>query len=206
MFGSEKRKRLQTAVRLIIDAGQSTSQWYQHEESLQWNQAQLWVTFCGTISTFASLIAIESISAPQDKRNREFFKSLEDALFAIYNEYSKLHMVSLRACIPLESERVVVRNTFNISDNTQMRMDTILGVIFPIRLQVYQKDLIQGYASERIHAPYDYLAMRLAAHLTGIETPVSLVGHTAHELGIMSYGSALTPLFEFGSAYINQRG
>lgn len=206
MFGSKKQKRLQDAFRLIIHAGQSTAQCYQHEKSLQWHAAQEWVTFCGTISAFASLIAIESISAPQDKGNRDFFKSIEDALFSVYSQYSKPHMVSLRACIPLGSERAIVRNTFNIPDNTQMKMDTILGVIFPIRLQVYQTDLIQGYATQRIHAPYDYLAMRLASQITGIETPASLVGRTAHELGIMTYGSALSPLFDFGSAYIKQRG
>jgi hypothetical protein len=91
-------------------------------------------------------------------------------------------------------------------------MDAILGVIFPGRSLLYQNDMVDGQAdvvsgqaSKNVGAPFCYIAMHLASHLTGIETPDSLVGHNAGEFGISTYGSAMLPISEFGTAYLSQR-
>lgn len=83
-------------------------------------------------------------------------------------------------------------------------MDMILGVIFPERLARYQVDWADGFTSRSGCGPAVYAAMRLTADLTGVVTPNSLVGHTADELGLMSFGSALVVLTDFVASYISE--
>ena len=45
--------------------------------------------------------------------------------------------------------------------------------------------------------------MRLAADITGITTPASLVGKTAADLGIEKYGSASITLTQFVRSYLD---
>lgn len=189
---------------MIAQAGADTSQWFQHEESLQWAPAKMWTMFCGTIPAFAFVILYEQTQRGSDAEKQEFFKSLEDALFVFYKEYSK-KIAPLRGCVPNPAERRKVTEMYNVEDDINMGMDTILGIIFPGRLHQYQSDLAAGMTSSGPHAPFEYAAMRLAADLTGVPAPKSLAGQSAEELGIMACGTAIIPLIEFGSAYIQNR-
>ena len=96
---------------------------------------------------------------------------------------------------------------FECCPDTHFSPDTILGIILPHRLATYQKDwksglfrVVEGHRD--IYFP-DYAAMRLAADLTGITTPPSLVGHIAADFGIEKYGSASIVLTQFCESYMN---
>ena len=106
-----------------------------------------------------------------------------------------------------ESELWSVCKAFNTEPDVEMSSDTILGVIFPNRLTNYQKDwgsgILRCFSGHKDINISDYAAMRLAADLTGIVTPPSLVGHIAADLGIEKYGSASIVLTEFASSYLD---
>jgi len=189
---------------MIAQAGAETSMWFNENESLQWAPAKMWTMFCGTIPAFAFVIMYEQSQRGTESEKQEFFKSLEDALFVFYKEYSK-KVAPLRECVPNAAERSKVCDMYNVDDDINMGMDTILGIIFPGRLHQYQSDLAASIASASVHAPFEYAAMRLAADLTGVPTPKSLVGQSAEELGILAYGDAIIPLIEFGNAYTQNR-
>ena len=83
----------------------------------------------------------------------------------------------------------------------------ILGIILPNRLSKYQEDwkypILRLAEGQRDLDMTCYVAMRLAADLTGIVTPESLVGHVAADLGIEKYGMAYLALTSFATSYMN---
>ena len=109
--------------------------------------------------------------------------------------------VRVRDALPLRSERSMFCNAHPATEDTKVRMSMLLGIIFSNRSKNYQRDWAAGWISNGVHAPAEYAAMRLAADLTGIETPDSLQGFTAEQLAIESYGSALDPLISFAAEY-----
>jgi len=206
MFGFGNRNKGEDAIPLIINAGKDVSAWFMHEDTLQWEHANLWTAMCGTIPAFACVIVHEIHKSGEKTlslNQRDFFKSIENYLFKVYKLDADSFVMPIRTCLPLLYERQEVCKDFGVTEDTLVTMAMIMGIIFPNRLRRYQRDWVAGFSSNSIHAPAEYAAMRLAADLTGIETPESLVGHNATDLGIMSYGSALTPLLEFASAYLH---
>ncbi len=227
MFGLRNQNRLDRVMQIIAAAGQATCDWFQQDDCCKFPNGERWISFCGTIPAFAYVIAHEAIikgraelSTPEQ---RDFFKSIEDALFTLYEKDEGDHMVPIRQCLLLESERTAVIQAlqFHPDDpDDEVTLDTmvtpamILGIILPNRLSNYQKDWISGFAplvakamSGRHDFSYseihfsDYAAMRFAADLTGIVTPSSLVGHKALHLGIEAYPRANMVLAGFISAY-----
>jgi len=205
MFGfQKKRKRLGVTISLITGGGHEVSTRFKDEKYLQWEHAQLWTSFCGTIPALAFVITHELFknSSPSLKMAQHaFISATEEALFNIYRQYAKGKTVRIRDCLPLASERLEVCRTCGTSEDTYVTMDMILGIIFPKRLHNYQIDWAAGFTSGRLDALTPYSAMRLAADISGVQTPQSLVGKTARELGITGYDLALSALIEFVSAY-----
>jgi hypothetical protein len=82
-------------------------------------------------------------------------------------------------------------------------MDMVLGIILPKRLSNYQKDWGSALFDLQRVTVAEYAAMRLAADLTGVPTPASLVGQSVATLGIGdSYGPAFRALTEFATGYL----
>jgi hypothetical protein len=103
--------------------------------------------------------------------------------------------------LALQSERDAFCDAYNLIDEELATFGTLLPFVFPKRLRRYQWDWFYGFRSDNVHAPMEYAAMRLAADLTGIETPECIDGMTAMELGVKEYASALMPISEFISRY-----
>jgi hypothetical protein len=200
--------KLELALKSIGQAGRNTQQWFQHEDSLQWEHAQRWCLFSGTISAFAFVVTFESFLGQATTLSAEqiiFFKSIENMLFNLYREDSDEYTVQLCQCLPLMTERREVCDTFDIKEDTYVTMDLILGIIFPRRSHRYQMDWATGFPpSKGFDGIAEYAAMRLAADLMGVETTGSLAGTTAAELGIVQYGGALVALTDFASSYMKE--
>ena len=170
-----------------------------------------WISFCGTIPAFAFVIVHETVvrngpglATPEQRR---LFQSVEDGLYALYKANQAECYVPLDKCLLLDSELWAVCKAFDCLPDVHMSPDAILGIILPKRLSNYQKDwssalfrLAQGHRDINFS---DYAAMRLAADLTGIATPPSLVGHTAADFRIEKYGSASIVLTQFATACMN---
>lgn len=220
MFALGNRNHVEKAVRLIAAAGGATSEGFQYEPSLQWQHARLWTALCGTVPAFAYVVFYEESLRSGwacEAVQHAFFKSIDDKLFELYEQDRESHIVAIQECLPLASERRQVSEYFSrragigMDENISTTMDDILGIILPNRLRRYKKDWATGYAWILNHGvpegdPKDiaYAAMRLAADLTGVATPDSLAGHSARELGIMPYVSALYPLRLFTTAYLQE--
>jgi hypothetical protein len=208
MFGFGKRNKVDAAVEMIATAGGVISQCFQDETTLQWKHARRWSAYCGTIPAFTFVVviqeALKSGSVPPSSVQQSFFKSIEDTLFKLYERDRESHMVLIRECLPLASERRGVCEVFGVDENTRVTMDDVLGLIFQNRFRRYKTDWAEGLLYSGNDGIAEYAAMRLVADLTGIATPQSLAGHTAKELGIMAYGSALAPLTGFASAYARE--
>jgi hypothetical protein len=181
---------------------------FQHEPSLQWHGAERWVLYCATIPAFALVIKFEmfgELSLVPTPAQDAFFKSVEDKLFEGYRQRHPDTHGTLHECLPLRSEREHVCRALTTDKDTMVAFDLLLGIIFPNRLRRYQRDWGCGFASPGVHGLPEYAAMRFAADMTGIETPSSLEGYTAHDLGIEKYGSALIVLTEFAASYMKAR-
>jgi hypothetical protein len=209
MFGFGKRNKVETAIKHITIAGRHTAEWFQDEETLQWQHADRWSAICGTIPAFAFVIMHEMSKSKfpaSPSTQKEFFKSIEDILFKMYEEDRLSYTVPVKQCLALLPERRKVCEAVNCSEDTIVPMDTVLSVIFPDRLCLYQTDWAAGFLSSRALGLSEYAAMRLAADLTGVATPQNLVGRTANDLGIMPFGTASFVLTEFVAAYLQECG
>jgi len=186
---------LSEVVQLIAAAGDLTAQWFQHEDCVKFEHGDRWVSFCGTIPAFAYVIVHETLvrNGPglATPEQADFFRAVEDQLYKLFK--AGFH-VSLDECLLLDSELWPFCKRFDCFPDTYVSPDMILGFILPHRLTTYQKDwsagLFRVLEGHRDISFSDYAAMRLAADLTGIATPSSLVGHTAADFGIEKYGSA----------------
>jgi len=210
MFGFRKHNRVDAVVQLIAASGQRTAEWFQHEDCLNFPHGDRWISFCGTIPAFAFVVIHETIikNGPglPTPEQRTFFQSVEDGLYTLYERNRADYTVPLRQCLLLQSELSAVCEAFDFDPDVHTTPDTILGIILPNRLSNYQKDwssalfhLAEGRRDINLS---DYAAMRLAADLTGIVTPPSLVGHIAADFGIEKYGSASIVLTEFTTSYM----
>ena len=197
---------LAEVVRLIVASGDITAAWFQHEDCVKFEHGDRWVSFCGTIAAFAYVIVHEGIvrNGPGlvTPEQAAFFREMEDELYKLYKV--GFH-VPLDKCLLLDSELWPICKKFDCFPDTYVSPDMILGIILPHRLATYQKDWSSGLfrmlGGHRDINFSDYAAMRLAADLTGITTPPSLVGHTAADFGIEKYGSASIALTQFATAY-----
>lgn len=195
-------------VQLIVASGEVTAAWFQDEKCVKFEHGDRWISFCGTIPAFAYVIAHETmirngpalVTAKQDA----FFRAVEDELYKVYKAGFS---VPLDECLLLDSELWPVCKRFDCFPDTYVSTDTILGIILPNRLTTYQKDWSSGLfrvlEGHRDIYFSDYAAMRLAADLTGITTPPSLVGQTAVGLRIEKYGSASIALTQFVGSYLD---
>lgn len=213
MFGLFKKRapelsKLQLAGVHIFRAAKLAVHAFQHEPQLQWEGAQRWVFYCATIPAFGLVIKFEmfgKLSLTPTPEQHDFFKSLEDKLFEVYRQDEHDNCGTIRDCLPLAAERDLVCKTLRADEDTIVTFDHLLGLVFPNRLHVYQKDWGCGLVSPGVHGLPEYAAMRFAADMRGIPTPQSLKGFTAHDLGIENYGSALILLSEFGASYLTAR-
>ncbi len=197
---------LKEVVRLIVASGDVAAAWFQHEDCAKFEHGDRWVSFCGTIAAFAYVIVHEGIvrKGPElvTLEQAVFFREVEDELYKLYK--AEFH-IPLDKCLLLDSELWPVCKRFDCFPDTFVSPDMILGIILPHRLATYQKDwssglfrVLEGHRDINIS---DYAAMRLAADLTGIITPPSLVGHTAADFDIEKYGSASIVLTRFVTSY-----
>ncbi|MEX2581627.1 MAG: hypothetical protein WD342_21395 [Verrucomicrobiales bacterium] len=203
MFGSNRRKkRVAEAFRQIAEGCADTSKWLAHEDELQWAPAQMWTMFCASLPAFSFVIYSERTRNANDADAQKFISEVSNSLFVFFHEYSKKNRnIPLRNLIPVASERQRICSETDLSENMNTDMETVIRILFPSRMQTYQQDFAEGMQATGVHAPFDLPAMRLAAHLVGIETPTSLAGRTAEELGIMAYGQTIIPLVEFCTSY-----
>lgn len=195
-------------VQLIVASGEVTAEWFQDEDCVKFEHGDRWISFCGTIPAFAYVIVHETmirngpglVTAKQDA----FFRTVEDELYKVYK--AGFH-VPLDECLLLDSELWPVCKRLDCFPDTYASTDTILGMILPNRLTTYQKDWSSGLCRVREgHRDINFLhyaAMRLAADLTGITTPPSLVGQSIADLGIERYGSASIALTQFVGSYLD---
>lgn len=212
MFGFRKRNRVDLTVALIAASGRATAEWFQHEECLQFPHADRWATFCGTIPAFAFVIVHETVvrNGPglATPEQRAFFQSIEDALYIFYKSTRPECTVPICQSLLLPAELSAVCKAFGTDVDTKAEAspDMILGIILPKRLETYQKDwsaaLFRLAGGLRDINFSDYAAIRLAADLTDIVTPTSLVGHTAADFQVEKYGSASIVLGEFSNSYL----
>src|SRR5437773_11430150 len=87
-----------------------------------------------------------------------FFKAVEDKLFEIYRQNHSDSYGTVRNCLRLATERDLVCNTLHVDENTNVKFDLLLGIIFPNRLHIYQRDWTCGFGG--VLSPARYAAMR----------------------------------------------
>lgn len=183
----------------LVALGHDVRTWFKDEEYMQWEGSHIWLGYCGMIPGFAWIAMLEMLYAKKQgttEEARQYLCKLEDYLFEGF-ALSKGHY-AVNQLLRLDHEIKMVCDTYRIEPDTIITMKMALDVIFAGRSSFYQRDFACGFEDKSVpDAPIVYGAMRLAADLAGVETPDSLQGRNATELGVMSYGMAVFPLTEF---------
>jgi hypothetical protein len=198
--GKLKRRAEETFVQ-IAEVGAETAKSLADEERMQSSSAQIWTIFCSILPAYTFVIFNERSRNPSDSDAQNFLSILTNCFFQFVFEYSIKSPIPVNKLLPVPSERQLICKETALCESVHTEMDTAMRAIFPYRMQTYQQDLSEGLRSTSIHAPLDLLAMRLSAHLFGIETPKSIAGYTADQLGIEVYGQTLIPLVNFCNSY-----
>ena len=214
MFGSNKKEAVpgigvNQALKIISSVGRSVYSnvsYLKNEKFLNWDNSHYWIAMSGCIPAYSYFVfkehlknmknGIKTVSPAQ----QQFFKSLEDAVFHLCRiSEPEMPGVPISKCLPLAIDRDEVCRSYKIPENTYVRMEMILGIIFKRRFNVYYQDWNDGYFHPGFHGWASHAATRLGADLTGVPTPASMTGCSCIGLGFKAY--PLDSLNELLDAY-----